>query len=203
ADGVFPSNEGRGYVLRRVLRRAVRHAWLLGRREPTLVEVVDEVIEQMGEAFPELRERREHLLRATRTEEDRFLETIEAGMGRIAEVAPELSSEELARIVSGERQRPRISGEDAFRLYDTFGFPLDLTEQIARERGYAVDVEGFEAALEEQRERSRQDRKAAGIEISADAFSQGWEELDAGAEQEFVGYEETSLETDVVAYRRE
>lgn len=203
ADGVFPSNEGRGYVLRRVLRRAVRHAWLLGRREPTLVEVVDEVIEQMGEAFPELRERREHLLRATRTEEERFLETIEAGMERIAEVAPELSSEELARIVSGERQRPRISGEDTFRLYDTFGFPLDLTELIARERGYAVDVEGFEAALEEQRERSRQDRKAAGIEISADAFSQGWEELDAGAEQEFVGYEETSLETDVVAYRRE
>ncbi|HEX7048733.1 MAG TPA: alanine--tRNA ligase [Longimicrobiales bacterium] len=203
ADGIFPTNEGRGYVLRRILRRAVRHAWLLGRREPTLVEVVDEVVNRMGDTYPELRQRREHLLRATRTEEERFLETIEAGMERIVELAPPLAPEVRAAADEGRVPRPQLSGGDAFKLYDTFGFPLDLTELIARERGYVVDVEGFEAALEEQRERSRQDRKAAGFEVSADEFSQGWEELDPGAEQEFVGYRTTEVETDVVAYRRE
>src|SRR5690606_19708911 len=203
ADGVFPSNEGRGYVLRRILRRAVRHAWLLGRREPTLVEVVDEVIDQMGDAYPELRERRDHLLRATRTEEERFLETIDAGMERIAELAPELSDAQRAAIDEGIEPRPVIDGADTFKLYDTFGFPLDLTELIARERGYAVDLEGFETALEAQRERSRQDRRAAGVALSADEFSQGWEELDPEAEQEFIGYEAIEVETDVLAIRRE
>ena len=203
ADGIFPTNEGRGYVLRRILRRAVRHAWLLGRREPTLVEVVDEVIDQMGDAFPELRERREHILRATRTEEERFLETIEDGMERIEELAPELEPAERAAVDAGRQPRPVIGGEDAFRLYDTFGFPLDLTELIARERGYAVDVEGFGAALERQRERSRQDRKAAGISVPTDELIDGWEELVVDADQAFVGYERTSLETEVIAYRRD
>jgi alanyl-tRNA synthetase len=96
-----------------------------------------------------------------------------------------------------------ISGEDAFRLYDTFGFPIDLTELIARERGYQVDGTGFDAALEEQRERSRADRRAAGIELDSDTFAQGWVELDASAAQEFVGYAELETETEVVAFRRE
>ncbi|HEX6938457.1 MAG TPA: alanine--tRNA ligase [Longimicrobiales bacterium] len=203
ADGVFPTNEGRGYVLRRIMRRAVRHAWLLGRREPTLVEVVDAVVDTMGDAYPELRERREHLLRATRTEEERFLETIDTGMERIEELAPALAPQRRAAIDQGIEPRPRVSGADAFRLYDTFGFPLDLTALIARERGYDVDVEGFDAALEEQRERSRADRRAAGIELEADAFSDGWEELAPEAEQTFVGYRETVVETDIIAYRRE
>ncbi len=203
ADGVFPTNEGRGYVLRRIMRRAVRHAWLLGRREPTLVEVVDQVVDEMGDVFPELRQRREHLLRATRTEEERFLETIGTGMERIDEIAPEPAPEERAAMDEGVTPRPVIAGADAFRLYDTFGFPLDLTELIARERGYTVDVEGFEAALEEQRERSRADRRAAGQALTADALSEGWEELEPEAEQEFVGYETTRLETEIVAYRRE
>ncbi len=204
ADGVFPSNEGRGYVLRRILRRAVRHAWLLGRREPTLVDVVDEVVERMGEAYPELPARREHLLRATRAEEERFLATIDAGMERFDEVAPELSPAERAAVDSGERPRPVIGGEDAFRLYDTFGYPLDLIEQMARERGYVVDVEGFEAALAEQRERSRRvhHARAAAAEVEGD-LADGWEELEPDAEQAFVGYERTEVETDVVAYRRE
>src|SRR5690554_5094126 len=103
ADGVFPSNEGRGYVLRRILRRAVRHAWLLGRREPTLVEVVDAVADTMGDVYPELRERREHLLRTTRAEEQRFLATIEGGMDRFAELASGASG--------------TIPGEEAFKLY--------------------------------------------------------------------------------------
>src|SRR5688500_476084 len=133
ADGVFPSNEGRGYVLRRILRRAVRHAWLLGRREPTLVGVVDAVVGSMHAAYPELEAQRGHVLAATRAEEERFLATIEGGMERF---------EQLASGVGGT-----IPGDEAFKLYDTFGFPLDLTELMAAERGYAVDVEGFERAL--------------------------------------------------------
>ena len=200
ADGVFPSNEGRGYVLRRILRRAVRHAWLLGRREPTLVHVVDEVANQMGGVFPELVERREHLLRATREEEERFLSTIDQGMERLDQLAPPRA----VPVVQPEVADEMVSGEDAFRLYDTFGFPLDLTELIARERGYKVNVEAFEAALERQRERSRQDRKASGIGVgAADTLSEGWEELDPSAEQEFVGYQTTSVNTEIVAIRRE
>jgi alanyl-tRNA synthetase len=191
ADGVFPSNEGRGYVLRRILRRAVRHAWLLGRREPTLVEVVDEVVVRMGEQFPELVQRREYILRNVRAEEERFLSTIDGGMRRFDEIAP----------VGGSGT---VSGKDVFRLYDTFGFPLDLTELMARERGYEVDVEGFEAELEAQRRRSREDRAASGVGMGSDAFAMGWEEVEgaAGAEQEFAAYRATSLETDVLAFRR-
>jgi alanyl-tRNA synthetase len=190
ADGVFPSNEGRGYVLRRILRRAVRHAWLLGRREPTLVEVVDAVVDCMGEVYPELRARREHLLRATRAEEERFLTTIEGGMRRFEELAPAGSS-------GGS-----IPGVDVFRLYDTFGFPPDLTGLMAAERGYTTDSEGFEQELEAQRRRSREDRLVSGTRIDADAFAAGWEEVEPG-EQEFVGYRATSLQTEILAYRRQ
>jgi alanyl-tRNA synthetase len=203
ADGVFPSNEGRGYVLRRVLRRAVRHAWLLGRREPTLVHVVEAVIENMGAAYPDLLTRREHLLRYTQDEEQRFLATIDSGMQRFDELAPPLDEGEHARIKAGMRPPPVVDGVDAFRLYDTFGFPIDLTELIARERGYVVDEVAFETALEEQRARSRQDRKASGIGIEADTFAQGWIELDPDARQEFVGYNEYDTSTDVIAMRLE
>jgi alanyl-tRNA synthetase len=190
ADGVFPSNEGRGYVLRRILRRAVRHAWLLGRREPTLVEVVDAVVVTMGEAYPELLHRREHLIRTTQAEEERFLATIPGGLDRFEEAASS----------GGEGI---IAGDDAFRLYDTFGFPLDLTQLMARERGYEVDQEGFERALEAQRERSRADRRAAAHQIEADEDLQAWTFLDVDVEQEFVGYQETEVESEVVALREE
>jgi alanyl-tRNA synthetase len=202
ADGVFPSNEGRGYVLRRILRRAVRHAWLLGRREPTLVHVVDEVVNVMGDAYPELAQRRDHLLRATREEEERFLATIDSGMSRFDELAPALPETEWSAVEKGSRSFPVVAGDDVFRLYDTFGFPLDLTELIAQERGYRVDTEGFEQALEEQRERSRQDRRATGVE-AADGFARGWQELVAEPEQEFVGYLYTTLDTEVIAVRHE
>ncbi|MFW6202119.1 MAG: alanine--tRNA ligase [Gemmatimonadota bacterium] len=204
ADGVFPSNDGRGYVLRRILRRAVRHAWLLGRREPTLVDVVDEVAERMGDAFPELEERREHLLRATRAEEERFLETIDTGMERFDEIAPALPAAKRAAVEEEREPAPVIEGEDAFRLHDTYGFPLDLTQLMARERGYEVDVEGYDRALEAQRERSRRDREAAaGGALEAEALAEGWETLDEEAEQAFVGYRTTEAETEVVAFRRE
>ncbi len=183
SDGVYPSNEGRGYVLRRILRRGVRHAWLLGRREPTLVGVVDTVIDVMGAAFPELVERREAITRATRDEEERFLATIEGGMERFEELA------------SGEGGT--IPGEEAFRLYDTFGFPLDLTQLMAEERGFRVDVEGFEAALNAQRARSRADREASspGAEGADDA--EGWSTL-ADGEQTFVGYDRLEVDTHVL-----
>jgi alanyl-tRNA synthetase len=186
-DGVFPSNEGRGYVLRRILRRAVRHAWLLGRREPTLVGVVEAVIDKMGDVYPELRQRRDHVLRTTRAEEERFLATIGEGMHRFEEFAPAGGSGVIA-------------GEDVFRLYDTFGFPVDLTELMAEERGYTVDLEGFERELESQRKRSREDRAASGIGLEDDALADGWVEL-SDAEQEFVGYQQDQIETEVLAYR--
>jgi alanyl-tRNA synthetase len=191
ADGVFPSNAGRGYVLRRILRRAVRHAWLLGRREPTLVEVVEAVIDRMGVAYPELMARREYIVRNTRAEELAFLDRIESGLKLFDQLAP----------VGGSGT---IAGADAFKLYDTFGFPVDLTELMARERGYEVDLEGFEQALEAQRARSRADRARAGIGVEADALAMGWEEVPEaeGAEQEFAAYRATSLDTDVLAFRR-
>ena len=193
ADGVFPSNAGRGYVLRRILRRAVRHAWLLGRREPTLVLVVAAVIEAMSEAYPELEERREHLVSTTRSEEDRFLSTIEGGLARFEELAPQSGTRE-----KGEAE---ISGADAFKLYDTFGFPLDLTGLMAEERGYSVDVQGFESALHEQRERSRADRAQSDIRSSGADLLEGWQEVGAQGEQHFTGYDRLESETDVLAVR--
>ncbi|HSU18008.1 alanine--tRNA ligase [Longimicrobium sp.] len=191
ADGVFPSNEGRGYVLRRILRRAVRHAWLMGRREPTLAGVVEAVIDRMGVTYPELLARREYIVRNTRAEEERFLSTIDAGMRRFDEVAPAGAT-------------GTIGGREVFKLYDTWGFPVDLTELMAQERGYGIDLEGFEAELDAQRRRSREDRAASGIAVEADALSDGWEMVGdaAGAEQEFAAYRATSLETDILAYRR-
>ncbi len=190
SDGVFPSNDGRGYVLRRILRRGVRHAWLLGLREPTLVHVVDAVVATMGEAFPELVQRKEHLLKTTRAEEERFLATVEGGMTRFDELAP-----------TGGGRGGIVPGDEAFRLYDTFGFPLDLTQLMAEERGYEVEVEGFEAALEAQRARSRADRAASGVTVD-DTGAEGWTRA-LPESQTFVGYDTTSVETRVVAWRAE
>jgi alanyl-tRNA synthetase len=187
SDGVFPASDGRGYVLRRILRRAVRHAWLLGRREPTLVHVVDAVVDEMTPIYPELSARRDHLLSVTRAEEERFLSTIEGGLGRFDELAP----------VGGSGTIP---GEDVFRLYDTFGFPLDLTQLMAEERGWSVDAAGFAVSLEAQRARSRADRAAAGVSIEGGDSLEGWTLVDEG-EQHFVGYSETSVTTSVLAWR--
>ena len=203
ADGVFPSNEGRGYVLRRILRRAVRHAYLLGRTaEPTLYRVVERVVDTMGDVYPELVQRRQHLAATTRAEEERFLATIEGGMARFDELAPERSTQGSTAV------RGTIAGDDAFRLYDTFGFPLDLTELMARERGYTVDVAGFEAALGRQRQQSQEERKSRNLAVSADALGDlaAWERpagangADAGGT--FVGYDAVQVETQVAAVRR-
>ncbi|HVX40146.1 MAG TPA: alanine--tRNA ligase [Gemmatimonadaceae bacterium] len=199
ADGVFPSNEGRGYVLRRILRRAVRHAWLLGRKEPTLVAVVRAVIDTMGDVYPELVQRSQHILNTTRVEEQSFLDTIEGGLSRFEQLAP------LHPTDGGIQIRGTISGEDAFRLYDTFGFPIDLTELMARERGYVVDIAGFEAALDAQRRRSQEERKSRRLSVGADALESAadWE-LAPGAPAPaaaFVGYDVVEIDTQVTAVK--
>jgi len=140
-DGVLPSNEGRGYVLRRIIRRALRHGWMLGVRGDFFWKMVQPLVEEMGEAYPELSGRQAFVEDALRTEEQRFGETLEHGMRLFDEVAGK----------SGKT----IAGTDAFRLYDTYGFPVDLTADIARERGLDVDMAGFEQAMNEQRERAR------------------------------------------------
>src|SRR6266576_1155305 len=183
-DGVYPSNEGRGYVLRRILRRAVRHAWLLGRREPTLAQLTRVVSSVMGSVYPELPSKEQHIERVTRAEEERFLETIEGGLTRMEEL----------------RHQPVISGDDAFKLYDTYGFPLDLTQIIAAEHGHAVDVEGFEQALGHQRQRSRTARK-----VTARLREPGkgdWVELKKKGKQKWIGYESTKAETEPIAFRQ-
>jgi alanyl-tRNA synthetase len=141
-DGVLPSNEGRGYVLRRIIRRAVRHGYQLGVNEPFFWKLVGALCEVMGEAYPELVEQRAHVERILRVEEERFAETLEQGM--------KILEEDLADL-----QGTVIPGATVFKLYDTYGFPADLTADIARERGLSIDSAGFEAAMNQQRERAR------------------------------------------------
>jgi alanyl-tRNA synthetase len=200
ADGVFPSNDGRGYVLRRILRRAVRHAWLLGRKEPTLVFAVETVIESMASTYPELKQRAKHIVDTTRLEEQSFLATIEGGLSRFEQLAPTHTTKGSTGI------RGTISGDDAFKLYDTYGFPIDLTELMARERGYTVDIAGFEAALDAQRKRSQDERKSKRIAVGSEVLDDGGEwELPKGEKSptsRFVGYDTIDLDTDIAAVRK-
>lgn len=155
-DGVLPSNEGRGYVLRRIIRRALRHGWMLGVRQPFFSKLVPTLVELMGEAYPELAAAQDTVLRALQAEEERFAETLDAGMKIFEDVA-------------AKAQGGMIAGEDAFRLYDTYGFPLDLTQDIARERDLRVDEQGFETAMDEQRRRAREAGKfGGGVQLPAD-----------------------------------
>jgi alanyl-tRNA synthetase len=151
-DGVLPSNEGRGYVLRRIIRRALRHGWMLGVRGDFFWKMVAPLVEVMGEAYPELAGKREFVERALKAEEERFGETLEHGMRIFDEVAARHAVKAAAS----------IPGAEAFRLYDTYGFPVDLTADIARERGLAVDMAGFDAAMAQQRETARAAGKFGG-----------------------------------------
>jgi alanyl-tRNA synthetase len=176
----------------------VRHAWLLGRKEPTLVHVVQVVIESMGDVFPELRQRAAHIAETTRVEEQGFLSTIEGGLARFEQLAPQRSSQ------GSDYVRGTISGDDAFRLYDTYGFPIDLTELMARERGYLVDISGFDAALDAQRQRSRAERRSRTLTAAGDAAQAGeWESgAPDGDDVTFVGYDTVEIETVATAIRR-
>ena len=225
ADGVLPSNEGRGYVLRRILRRGVRHAWLLGRREPTLVRVTEAVIQKMRGPYPELEARRAHVLAAAENEEERFLATIGGGLERLDRIAPapggegrsrregrpdaerlprEDGPEAEGRAGGRDAERPVLPGAEMFRLHDTFGFPPDLTRLLARERGYEVDMDGFERELAAQRERSRADRRRKGASGAARAARGAkevhWDRLRPDEPQEFTGYDETTTRTRVAAF---
>jgi len=173
-DGVLPSNEGRGYVLRRIIRRALRHGWMLGQKRPFFHAMVPALIEVMGEAYPELPARRELVERALLAEEERFGETLEQGMKVFEDVARK----------SGDA----IPGDAAFRLYDTYGFPVDLTADIARERGLTVDMAGFEASMEQQRETARAAGKfSGGLTLPAELAARL-------APTVFLGYEHAETE---------
>jgi len=172
-DGVLPSNEGRGYVLRRIVRRALRHGWMLGLREPFFHALVAPLDALMGEAYPDLSAERSNIERILLAEEQRFAQTLDAGMQHFDAAAA---------------QGDQISGEDAFRLYDTYGFPLDLTQDIARERGLKVDVSGFDTAMERQRQTARAAGKfGGGVQIPADLVANL-------APTQFLGYQQ--LEAD-------
>jgi alanyl-tRNA synthetase len=220
ADGIIPSNEGRGYVLRRILRRAVRYGRSLGFHEPFFFKLVDVVAKTMGDVFPEIRAKQETIKEVIRREEETFNQTLDMGMSLFQKAADSLEStptdlkddsslpadygaEEYEKDASGkltafhhgrfERDehgnvRKRLSGEVAFKLYDTYGFPLDLTELLARERGFTVDVGRFEKLMEEQRERGRKAQKKEEISV---------EERELKAEPtKFLGYD--FLETESV-----
>lgn len=177
ADGVLPSNEGRGYVLRRIMRRAIRHGRNLGFRDPFFYKVSESLIKLMGSAYPEIKDKREFLETSIKLEEERFLTTLENGL------------KVLEDSMGSSSKNKKIAGETAFKLYDTFGFPLDLTQVIAREKGFAVDEEGFNKSMEAQRERSRENWKGSGEQ----AVDKIYKELhQKGLKTTFTGY--TSLE---------
>ena len=183
-DGILPSNEGRGYVLRRLLRRAARHGKLLGVNEPFLYEVVDTVVHENECQYADLREKQAYITKVIRTEEENFARTIDGGM----KIFGEMMAEHKAK------NETVFSGADAFKLYDTFGFPIDLTIEMAADEGLTVDEEGFHALMQEQKVRAREARKALG--------DLGWAGVDLGKEipaTEFVGYDQDSVSAKVVA----
>src|SRR2546423_1963531 len=180
ADGVSPSNEGRGYVMRRIVRRAVQQAGRVGLEPPYLARLADVVIGEMGSGYPELEEHRDEIHRILSAEEERFGQTLTRGMRLFEEIA----------VKDGE-----ISGEDAFRLHDTYGFPLELTQELARERGLGVNDEEFTTLMAQQRERSR-------AAISRDDQRAAEFAHAAGFRTEFVGYEKTDVLTQLGAVER-
>jgi len=205
ADGVLPSNEGRGYVLRRILRRAVRHGRLLGRRDPFLADVAETVISIMADAYPHLLERRGEILAAIGREEVQFARTLDAGTRLLEEALGGIAT---TKRTIGRRPEdlppdaPILLGNVAFKLNDTFGFPYDLTVELAAEYGVAVDRAGFDAALEEQRQRSRSGTKADLSRQAESTALYGAIQARAG-DTEFLGYETTTAQGRVVAILRD
>lgn len=184
ADGVLPSNEGRGYVIRRLLRRAVRYGKVLGLDKPFMFGLVETVGDIMGTYYTDVVTKRDFIVKVIHAEEERFHETLSDGLVILSNMSEEAKAE----------GRTVISGADAFKLYDTYGFPLDLTEDFAAEHGLGVDSEGFEAAMEEQRERARAARHDSGsMKVQGGALS------DFTTKTEFVGYNELEINTKIVA----
>lgn len=196
ADGAMPGNEGRGYVLRRILRRACRYARNLGFRSPMMYQLTDVLSETMGDVFPEVPSNLEHIKRVIKAEEESFLQTLDRGLERFEDI----------QLAMNKNDSTVITGADAFLLYDSFGFPADLTELLARERGLSVDMEGFTILMNEQRTRSRSARKnivqeVASIQHDVHSTFKGWEKLTLEAKVEFA--DQTSLITDSTPFYAE
>jgi len=186
ADGALPSNEGRGYVLRRILRRASRYARLLGQKEAFIYKLLPTLSGLMGDAFPEIRERAEFVATVIKAEEDRFIRTLDAGLDRFDKIAAELSGTKV------------IPGDKVFVLYDTYGFPPDLTRLLAEEKGLSIDEPGFEKSMNEQKERAR----AAQKQVLSAGGSEGWTIYSEGS-TEFLGYDLPSCEVKVLRFRED
>ncbi len=186
ADGALPSNEGRGYVLRRILRRASRFARLLGQKEAFICKLVQVLADTMGEAFPEIRERKDFVTEVIKSEEERFIKTLDAGLERFENIVQELNGAKV------------ISGDKVFQLYDTYGFPPDLTGILAEEKGLSIDEAGFEKCMEEQKARARANMKQ-GINTMG---TEGWTQY-SEVSTEFVGYELATCETKIARFRED
>lgn len=184
SDGIMPSNEGRGYVLRRLLRRALRHGRLLDIPGEFLVELAQTVIEGSKDGYPELEEKKEFIFKVIAKEEEQFNKTIDQGLSILADMVTEIEKK-------GEKT---LDGQNAFKLYDTYGFPLDLTKEILEEKGMAVDEKGFKDAMEIQRKTAREAREVTNY-MGADVTI--YESIDPGITTEFVGYDNLSYESEV------
>uniref|UniRef100_UPI0025BF330F alanine--tRNA ligase n=2 Tax=Frisingicoccus sp. TaxID=1918627 RepID=UPI0025BF330F len=190
SDGIMPSNEGRGYVLRRLLRRAARHGRLLGIEGNFLSGLSKKVIEVSKDGYPELEERQEFITRVITEEEEKFNKTIDQGLTILADM-------KNALIAEGKKV---LSGPDAFKLYDTYGFPMDLTEEILEEDGITIDEEGFQAAMTEQKEKARSARKTTNY-MGADVTV--YQSIDAAITSEFVGYDKLTCESPITVLTTE
>ncbi|MDU6265712.1 MAG: alanine--tRNA ligase [Anaerocolumna aminovalerica] len=190
SDGIIPSNEGRGYVLRRLLRRAARHGRLLGIKDRFLATLSTTVIEGSKDGYPELEEKKDYILKLLTIEEDNFYKTIDQGLSILSELEENL-------IKTGEKT---LSGEDAFKLYDTYGFPIDLTKEILEEKGFAIDEEGFKEAMNVQRETARSARAVTNY-MGADETV--YQQLDPSLSSEFVGYDKLNHTSKITALTTE
>ena len=190
SDGIMPSNNGRGYVLRRLLRRACRHGRLLGIEGRFLTKLCSTVINGSKDGYPELEEKKDMIFNVINQEEEQFNKTIDQGLGILADMVEEMSGK-------GEKV---LSGENAFKLYDTYGFPLDLTQEIMEEKGYTIDEEGFKAAMEEQRVKAR---KARGVTNYMGADATVYDEIDPAITTEFVGYDRLTDESQITVLTTE
>ena len=190
SDGIIPSNNGRGYVLRRLLRRACRHGRLLGIEGKFLTKLAETVIEGSKDGYPELFEKKDMIFNVIGQEEDQFNKTIDQGLKILSEMIEEMT----------EKEEQTLSGENAFKLYDTYGFPLDLTMEILEEKGFGVDEEGFKAAMEEQRVKAR---KARGVTNYMGADATVYDEIDPAVTTEFVGYDHLDYTSDITVLTTE
>ena len=190
SDGIMPSNEGRGYVLRRLIRRAARHGRLLGIDGMFLSDLSETVIESSKDGYPELEEKKNMIFKVLTEEENKFNKTIDTGLNILAEMEAKIS----------EEGNKTLSGNDAFKLYDTYGFPLDLTKEILEEKGFSVDEEGFKKAMEVQREKARNARKTTNY-MGADETV--YESLDKNLTSKFVGYDKLENESEITALTTE